>query len=71
MLFAALFACVPGSRAQSLAPDQLFERVAPGVWAVRALDAAEKPLATGSGVAVAPGKVVTSCQVLARISHSR
>lgn len=66
MLFAALFACVPGSRAQSLAPDQLFERVAPGVWAVRALDAAEKPLATGSGVAVAPGKVVTSCQVLAR-----
>jgi S1-C subfamily serine protease len=52
--------------AVALPPDQLYERVSPGVWQVKAYAAEEKLLASASGVVVAPGKVVTSCQVLAR-----
>jgi S1-C subfamily serine protease len=64
--FGVLFACATVASAQALAPDRIFERNAPGVWLVRALDAQDKPLSTGSGVVVAPGKVATSCQLLAR-----
>jgi len=59
----AVFAC---GAALALPPDQIFERVAPGVWSVKAYSADEKLLASASGVVVAPGKLVTSCQVLAR-----
>jgi S1-C subfamily serine protease len=52
--------------AHALPPDQIFERVAPTVWSVRALDAEERPLASGSGVVTAPGKLLTSCHVLVR-----
>ena len=64
--FGVLFTCATAASAQALAPDRIFERNAPGVWLVRALDAQDKPLSTGSGVVVAPGKVATSCQLLAR-----
>jgi S1-C subfamily serine protease len=50
----------------ALPPDQIYDRVAPAVWSVKAYAAEEKLLASASGVAVAPGKLVTSCQVLAR-----
>lgn len=49
-----------------LSAEQLFERVAPSVWMVETFDAQNRPLATGSGVVVAPGRVVTNCHVLAR-----
>jgi S1-C subfamily serine protease len=52
--------------ALALSPDQIFERGAPGVWLLRALDLQDRPLSTGSAVVVAPGRVVTSCQLLAR-----
>jgi hypothetical protein len=52
--------------AYALPPDQIFDRVAPGVWSVKAYSAEEKLLASASGIVVAPGKLVTSCQVLAR-----
>jgi S1-C subfamily serine protease len=52
--------------AHALPPDQIFDRVAAGVWSVKAYGAEERLLASASGVVVAPGKVVTSCQVLAR-----
>jgi S1-C subfamily serine protease len=52
--------------AQALAPDQIFERASAATWQVRALAADEKLLTAASGVAVAPGKILTSCQVLAR-----
>ena len=55
-----------GGMAHALPPDQLFERVAPGVWSVKAYGAEGRLLASASAVAVAPGKVVTSCRVLAR-----
>jgi S1-C subfamily serine protease len=60
---AALLAC---GFAHALPPDQIYDRVAPAVWSVKAYAAEEKLLASASGVAVAPGKLVTSCQVLAR-----
>jgi S1-C subfamily serine protease len=50
----------------ALPPDQIFERVAPAVWSVRAYDAEERPLASASGVVIAPGKLLTSCHVLVR-----
>jgi hypothetical protein len=52
--------------AHALPPDQIFERVAPGVWSVKAYTEDEKLLASASGIVLAPGKLVTSCQVLAR-----
>lgn len=50
----------------ALPPDQIFERVAPAVWSVRAYAADERPLASASGVVIAPGKLLTSCHVLVR-----
>lgn len=52
--------------ARALPPDQIFERASPGVWSVKSYTAEERLLASASGVVVAPGKLVTSCQVLAR-----
>jgi hypothetical protein len=59
-----LIAAAGPSRA--LPADEIFQRVAPGVWSVKAYSADEKLLASASGVVVAAGKLVTSCQVLAR-----
>lgn len=66
---ALLLACggIVGS-ASALEPDVLFARVAPSVWSVRTLDAQERPLQIGSAVVVAPGRLVTSCRVLAKAS---
>lgn len=58
--------CLSAAPAHALPPDQIFERVAPAVWSVKAYAAEEKLLASASGIVVAPGKLVTSCQVLAR-----
>jgi hypothetical protein len=63
---AALCIAVAFGTAHALPADQIFDRVAPGVWSVKAYSADEKLLASASGVVVAPGKLVTSCQVLAR-----
>lgn len=52
--------------AQVLSPDQIFEKVSPSVWAVRGLDSNERPFSYGSGVVVAPGRLITNCHVLAR-----
>ena len=54
--------------ASALEPDVLFARVAPSIWSVRTLDAQERPLQMGSAVVVAPGRLVTSCRVLAKAS---
>lgn len=58
---------VQGS-ASALEPDVLFARVSPSVWSLRTLDAQERPLQTGSAVVVAPGRLVTSCRLLAKAS---
>jgi serine protease Do len=52
--------------AHALPPEQIYARAAELTWQVRALGADEKLLAAASGIVIAPGKVVTSCGVLAR-----
>lgn len=52
-----------------VAPEQLFERLAPSVWTVETFDAKNRPLAMGSGVVVGPGSLVTNCHVLAKASR--
>ena len=63
---AALAMSVSIGPALALTPEQVFERASPGVWSVRALDAAEKPIGFGSAVVIAPGRLITACSVLAR-----
>jgi S1-C subfamily serine protease len=68
-LLALAFAAAPALAQQQpgvLTAEQLFERVAPSVWMVETFDAQNRPMATGSGVVVAPGRVITNCHVLAR-----
>jgi S1-C subfamily serine protease len=65
MRFAFLLSAACGA-AQALPPDQVFERAGAVTWQVRALAADEKLLTAASGIEIAPGKVVTSCSVLAR-----
>lgn len=50
--------------ALALPPDQVFERAAPGVWALRLLGADNRPQDIGNAVAVATGKAVTLCSQL-------
>lgn len=63
---ALLLSAIASGTAQALPPDRIFERAAALTWQVRALAADEKLLSAASGIAVAPGKLLTSCQVLAR-----
>ncbi len=49
-----------------LAPEVLFEKVSPSVWVVRTQDAQGRPLAMGSAVVIADGRLVTNCHVLAQ-----
>lgn len=68
---AAVFALSGAVTAQALEPDQLFEKVSPSVVIVLAFDPNGRQLAQGTGVAVGPGKVVTSCRVIAKSSRVR
>ena len=52
--------------AMALLPTEVFEKVAPSVWAVRALDDYERPFGFGSGVVIGPGRMITNCHVLAK-----
>jgi hypothetical protein len=52
--------------AMALGPAEVFEKAAPGVWAVHGLDAQGKPLGFASAVVIASGKLVTSCRALAK-----
>jgi serine protease Do len=56
-------------QAAALEADKLFEKVSPSIFIVVASDAAGKTLSQGSGVVVAPGKLVTNCHVLARAAR--
>jgi serine protease Do len=52
----------------TLAPEQLFERLAPSVWVVKTSDSAGRPIAVGSAVVIGAGSLITNCHVLARAS---
>lgn len=61
----AVLCCAAGT-AQALSPSEVFQQVSPSVWAVRGLDADERPIRYGSAVVVGPGQLVTNCHVLAK-----
>ena len=50
----------------ALSPAEVFEKVSPSVWAIRGLDAQERPFSYGSGVVIGSGRMVTNCHVLAK-----
>lgn len=60
---AALLVSAP---AAALDASEVFAKVARSVWAVRGLDASERPIVYGSGVVIGPGRLVTNCHVLAK-----
>lgn len=59
-------ALIGAAPALALSPSEVFEKVSPSVWAVRGLDAQERPFSHGSGVVIGPGRLVTNCHVLAK-----
>jgi hypothetical protein len=63
---AVLFAGLAAGSASALSPGEVFEKVAPSVWAVRSLDEQERPFGYGSAVVIGPGRLVTNCHVLAK-----
>src|SRR5688572_5198294 len=63
---AAAFACALSTPVCALTPAEVFDKVAPSVWAVRGLDATERPFSYGSAVVIGPGRLVTNCHVLAK-----
>ena len=63
---AAVAMSLVAAPAAALDPAEVFSKVAPSVWAVRGLDAAERTISYGSGVVIGPGRVVTNCHVLAK-----
>jgi hypothetical protein len=50
--------------AAALEPDKLFEKASASVFVVRAIAAGTQNYTLGSGVVVAPGKVVTNCHLV-------
>lgn len=50
----------------ALAPEVLFEQLAPSVWTVDVFDAQGKRAGTGSAVVIGPGSLVTNCHVIAK-----
>ncbi len=64
----ALVLGLPAFAQPALTPETLFEKVSPSVWVVRTQDAQGRPLALGSAVVIAPGRLITNCHVLARSS---
>lgn len=65
-LACALCLLTASGTALALPPDQIFDRAAGVTWQVRTLGANERLLGAASGIAVAPGKLLTSCGALAR-----
>jgi len=63
-LFIPLVTCAVVESAYALTPTEVFDKVSPSVWTVRALDETERPVVFGSGVVIAPGRMVTNCHVI-------
>lgn len=58
-----------GQGVQPVAPEVLFERLAPSVWTVETFDAGGQPIAMGSAVVVGQERLVTNCHVLAKAAR--
>ncbi|MGE0098775.1 MAG: S1C family serine protease [Hydrogenophaga sp.] len=66
MLFFTAWAQAQAQTPSALAPEVLFERVAPSVWVVNAHDDADRLMAKGSAVVIGAGSLITNCHVLVR-----
>jgi serine protease Do len=66
VLFAGVLA---SAQAWALEPDAVFAKVVPSVWTVVATDAQGRNRVQGSAVVIGPGRLVTNCHVLARMTR--
>jgi serine protease Do len=55
--------------AHAVEPSVLFAKLAPSVWTVIATDAQNRNASQGSAVVIGPGRLVTNCHVLARMTR--
>jgi serine protease Do len=67
----ALILAVVAGPAPALEPDRLYEQVSRSVFVVVAANLEKGTASAGSGVVVAPGKIVTTCRVVAGASRIR
>jgi serine protease Do len=68
-LLVLLTGLVASAQAGALEADALFAKVAPSVWTVVATDAQGRSGTQGSAVVIGPGRLVTNCHVLARMTR--
>ena len=61
-----LAALVLGMPARAATPEDIVDNVGAGIWHVQTANVAGEPLRAGSAVVIAPGRLVTSCRVLAQ-----
>lgn len=61
LLFISVLASLP---AAAITPQELFSKLAPSIYFVYGVDTDEKRRSQGSGVVVAPQRVVTNCHVI-------
>jgi S1-C subfamily serine protease len=64
--FSTLAAVLCSTPVLALSPSEVFDKVSASVWAVRGMDAQERPFSHGSAVVIGVGQLVTSCHVLAK-----
>lgn len=57
--------CFAGN-AYALAPEKIYEKLAPSVWVIWTYDAKGNGLKQGTGIVVGKGEVITNCHVLAK-----
>jgi serine protease Do len=68
-LLVLLTGMVASAQAAALEADALFAKVVPSVWTVVATDAQGRNSTQGSAVVIGPGRLVTNCHVLARMTR--
>ena len=68
-LLVLLTGMVASAQAAALEADALFAKVVPSVWTVVATDAQGRNSSQGSAVVIGPGRLVTNCHVLARMTR--
>jgi serine protease Do len=65
----AMVVMAASTSAWPLEPEALFAKVVPSVWTVVATDAQGRNSSQGSAVVIGPGRLVTNCHVLARMTR--
>jgi S1-C subfamily serine protease len=62
----AALAALVANGAHALSPNEVYAKVSPSVWRVVVYDGDGLPYGLGSGVVVAPERIVTNCHVLSK-----